>query len=119
MAWLHTQCVHDTKAEVDSIRHLTADQLGPYLDSFHGTDHQHSLHYPSAKPTEQAPGAVQSSRLILCMVAEELKHSKPEGGNRGSGELWDGFNGALHNHHRISHNKIATWIMLQWQYLSK
>lgn len=108
MGWLHTHCVHDTKAEANTITNLTADQLGTYLDSFHGTDHQNSLHYPSAKPTEQAPGAVQSSRLILCMVAEELKHSKPEEGNRGSGELWDRFNRELYNHRRFSHNKIAT-----------
>lgn len=57
---------------------LTTVQCVTYLDSFHGTDHQNSLHYTSTKPTQQAPTAVKSAGLILCMVAEELKHPKPE-----------------------------------------
>lgn len=49
-----------------------------YLDGLHGTDHQDSFHHPGTKSTQQASGAVQSTRLILGMVAEELKHTKPE-----------------------------------------
>ncbi len=60
-----------------------------YLDGFHGTDHQNSLHHPGSEPTHQASGAVQPTGLILCMVAEELKHPKPEEQNRASSELWD------------------------------
>lgn len=76
---------------VHDIRNLTTDQLVTYLDGFHGTDHQNSLHYPGSKPTEQAFGAVQSTGLIPCTVAEELKHPKPEEQNRASGELWEIF----------------------------
>lgn len=81
--------VLDTKTQANKITNLTTDQLVTYLDSFHGTDHQNSLHYPGAKPTQQAFGALKSTGLILCMVAEELKHPKPEEGNRASKELWD------------------------------
>lgn len=51
-----------------------------YLDGLHGTDHQDSFHHPGTEATQQASGAVQSTRLILGMVAEELKHTKPGAG---------------------------------------
>ena len=60
------------------IINLTTDQSVTYLDSFHGTDHQNSLHDAGSEPTQQAFGAVQSTRLISRTVAEELKHPKPE-----------------------------------------
>lgn len=66
---------------------MTTDQLVIYLNSFHGTDHQNSLNHPGSKPTQQASGAVQSTGLVLCTVAEELKHPKPEEQNRASREL--------------------------------
>lgn len=50
-----------------------------YLDGLHGTHHQNSFHHPGTEPAQQAFGAVQSARLILGAVAEELKHTKPEG----------------------------------------
>lgn len=66
------------KNQTNQIRNLTTDQSVTYFDSFHGTDHQNSLHHPGSKPTQQASGAVQSTGLILCTIAEELEHPKPE-----------------------------------------
>lgn len=60
-----------------------------YLDSFHGTHNQHSLHDPSSEPTQQAPGAVQTTRRILRVVTEELKHAEPKEKNTAGIELWE------------------------------
>lgn len=86
--------VHDTKNQTNRIMTLSTVQFITYLDSFHGADHQNSLHHPGSKPTQQASGAVQSTGLVLRMVTEELKHPKPKE-NKSSREIREKVNGRV------------------------
>lgn len=49
-----------------------------YLNSFHWTNNQNGLQHPGAQSTQHTSGAVQTTRLILCMITEEFKDSEPE-----------------------------------------
>lgn len=57
-----------------------------HLHRFHGTNHHDGLHHPRAEATQQTPGAVQSTRLVLRFVTEELKDPEPSG-NHGRSDV--------------------------------